>query len=135
MSDTRDELEAIRARKRDAILQRTDEPPSTDAPIEITDPAHFDEVTGSHPVVLVDFHAEWCGPCQMMAPTIDRLAGELESTFAKVDIDRHNELANAYGIRSVPTLILFVDGEPVQQLIGLQDEQSLRDVIASHSNQ
>lgn len=78
--------------------------------------------------VVVDFWAAWCGPCKMMAPVFERLAGELASRarFAKVDTDAEQGLAQRYGIRGIPTLILFRQGAEADRLTGAADAQSLR---------
>jgi thioredoxin 1 len=83
--------------------------------------------------VLVDFHAEWCGPCRMMSPVIDRLAEDpaTPALVAKVNIDEAPELATRFGITSIPTLIVFKDGRPVSTSRGTQSEASLRALIAS----
>jgi thioredoxin 1 len=81
----------------------------------------FDQVVlQSDTLVLVDFWADWCAPCKMIAPSIDELAAELDGQvkFAKVDVDSNPEIAAKYGIRGIPTLLLFKDGNPVDQLVG-----------------
>jgi thioredoxin 1 len=83
--------------------------------------------------VLVDFHAEWCGPCRMMSPVIDRLAEDpaTPALVAKVNIDQAPGLADRFGITSIPTLIVFKNGQPVATARGTQSEASLRALIAS----
>lgn len=77
--------------------------------------------------VLVDFFATWCGPCKMLAPTIDTLSKEMEGKayVYKVDIDESQDVAAAYRVSSVPTLILFKDGQPVKKTVGAQPKESL----------
>ncbi len=77
--------------------------------------------------VLVDFWAEWCGPCRMLASTIDKLAEAYEErvSFAKVNVDELPDLANRFGVRSIPTLALFREGKVVERLVGLKSYDEL----------
>ena len=98
----------------------------THQPIAVTD-ADFDAVVGRGGLVLVDFWAPWCGPCRAIAPVLEELAetyGEA-LTVAKVNVDENQEKAGAFGVRAIPTLVLFKDGAPVETLVGLQDRASL----------
>jgi thioredoxin 1 len=90
------------------------------------------DIVADHDVVLVDFYADWCGPCQMLEPTVETLAAETDATVAKVDVDANQQLAAAYSVRGVPTLILFADGEPVEKVVGLQGEDQLRALIETY---
>jgi thioredoxin 2 len=85
--------------------------------------------------VVADFWADWCGPCKVMAPAFERVAAELEPEvrFLKVDTEAERELAAQYNIRSIPTLILFKNGQVVAQRAGASDAQSLRDWISQNS--
>ncbi len=91
------------------------------------------EVVKSNVPVLVDFWATWCGPCQMIAPTIDELAGELsgKAKVGKVDVDQNPGLASQFNVQSIPTVIVFKDGKPVQTMIGAKHK---RDYVAAVSS-
>jgi thioredoxin 1 len=87
--------------------------------IEITD-ANFDEIIKSDKPLLVDFWAEWCGPCKMIGPIVEEIAGEYEgqAVIGKVDVDSNPAVAAKFGIRSIPTLLFFKDGQIVDKQVG-----------------
>ena len=95
--------------------------------IEFTD-ANFDqEVLKSDVPVLVDFWAVWCGPCKMIAPFVEELAGEYQGRVkvGKVDVDNNPNISMTYGIRSIPTLLIFRDGKIADQIIGAVPKQAM----------
>jgi thioredoxin 1 len=97
--------------------------------IELTT-ENFDS-TISEGITMVDFWAPWCGPCRMIAPIIEEIASENETgaTITKVNTDDQQELAQKYGVRSIPTILFFKDGEMVEQVIGAQSKQKFIDTI------
>ena len=91
----------------------------------------FDALLKGDKDVLVDFFATWCGPCKMFAPTFDEFAGEhSELECVKIDVDICGEIARRYGIMSIPTIILFKNGEPVKKNVGFLDIDELEDFVS-----
>lgn len=101
---------------------------------QLTESEFQGKVIDDEGVVLVDFFATWCGPCKMMAPILDEVGAEVapRANVYKVDIDQARELAMRYNVMSVPTLILFSAGQPVQQFVGVQSKDVLVRAIESH---
>lgn len=102
-------------------------------PIHLSE-EEFDKFIKSHDLVLVDFWAEWCGPCRMIAPILDEIARDYAGKLAvaKIDVDRNHGLAMRFGIMSIPTLILFKNGKPVDMMIGARPRPAIEDMIRQH---
>jgi len=96
--------------------------------VTLTDSNFDPEVIKSSTPVLVDFWAEWCGPCKMVAPILDELATEYNGKLkiGKVNIDEHQPLATQYGIRAIPTLLIFKQGQVVDQVVGLRSKKDFK---------
>jgi thioredoxin 1 len=140
MSDT-DDIERIREEKRDRLERQLDGDGGSDGtgsetpdePVHVDGPDHLADLTEAHDVVLVDFYADWCGPCQMLEPIVASLAAETAAAVAKVDVDANQRLASQYGVRGVPMLLLFADGEAVEQLVGVQQKEQLTGLIEQYA--
>jgi thioredoxin 1 len=101
--------------------------------LNVTTETFDQEVIQSDKPVLVDFWAEWCGPCHAVAPVLDRIVAERESELklVKVNIDSEHELSQRYGVASIPTMILFKDGQAVQQIVGAQPRPRIESALDS----
>lgn len=102
--------------------------------VEFTDTNFQELVLNSKKPVLVDFWATWCGPCRAIAPIIDELHNELEgkAVIGKVNIDENSDTPLTYGVRSIPTLLVFKDGEVVDKVVGNQPKSKLIELLENH---
>lgn len=99
----------------------------------VTDASFESDVIRSDTPVVVDFWAEWCGPCKMISPALEEIAQEMDGTvkIAKLNVDENQQVAMKYGVRSIPTLIMFKDGQPASQQVGAAPKGKLVDWIKS----
>ncbi len=104
---------------------------ATDSIIELTDADFEQEVINSDTPVLVDFWAPWCGPCRMLAPIVEEIAEAYSGKIkvGKLNVDNNQETTVKFGIRSIPTLILFKDGKPLDQVIGAVPKSELENLV------
>ena len=125
-----DEIEEIRKRRMDELMKGMSYP---DKPMEMTD-GNFSEIIQKYPLVVVDFWADWCMPCKMIAQVIDGLAEELSGkvVFGKVNVDQNGGTAAQFGIRSIPTLLTFKDGKLVDSMVGAVPREQIEAKIKPH---
>ncbi len=98
--------------------------------IEIKEQEFESKVLNSNKKVLVDFYANWCGPCRMLSPVVEELAREMEEVeFYKINVDDAEEVSRKYGVMSIPTLITFQDGKVVNQSVGLKSKNELKEFL------
>ena len=102
--------------------------------IELNDSNFDDEVVKSDLPVLVDFWAEWCGPCKMIAPSVEKISEEYSDKLkvGKLDVDSNPNISSIFGIRSIPTLLIFKNGSPVDQIVGAVSKEVISAKVDSH---
>jgi thioredoxin 1 len=129
-----DELDEIREKKMKEMVEKKESgSKESDSPVNGSDES-FDEIIKSNSLVMVDFWAEWCGPCKMVAPVIQTLAKEYAGKvlFLKINVDKCPNTASKFGIMSIPTLMIFKEGKAVDQIIGAVPKTLLESKLQSH---
>src|SRR3954471_17836286 len=103
-------------------------------PVAVSDNSFQAEVLDAREPVLVDFWAEWCGPCRMIAPILENIAEEYNGSLkiTKLDVDNNPQVQMKFGVQSIPTLILFKDGQPIERIIGYMPKERLLSKIKPH---
>ena len=124
------ELEHIRKKKIEEMKARMNSPKK---PIEITDNI-FDESRKKYPLLIIDCWADWCPPCKIIAPMIEKLAEEHDGkiVFGKLDVDKNRLIPTKYGIMSIPTLLVFKNGELIDKIIGAMPYETLNSKVKSY---
>lgn len=102
--------------------------------LEITDSSFQETVLNSDKPVLVDFWAAWCGPCRMLGPIIEELSTEFEgkAVIGKVDVDNNQQVSVDYGIRNIPTMLIFKNGEVVEKIVGVAPKEQIAEKLKAH---
>lgn len=127
------ELENLRNMKLKEMLEKSEKGSVSNKPIEVSD-ASFTETIRSYPLVVIDCWAEWCGPCRMIAPIIEEIARDYAGKilFGKLNVDENQEIPRRYRVMSIPTLLVFKNGQLVDQIIGAMPRQALEPRIVNH---
>lgn len=114
--------------------EQSDALPSQSEPVAVSGAAELEELLDEYPIVLIDFMAEWCGPCKIMEPILEDLAEETALTVGRVDVDESQQLAAEHNVRGVPTMELYHNGDVTDRFVGVTDGDELREKIQQLAN-
>lgn len=139
-----DELDSIRESKLEELQQRAGDQSRTEdhqqrrsgsppEPIHVDGKAELNQLVSENNIVLADFYADWCGPCKMLEPTVREIAQNTAAAVAKVDVDALPQLAQEMRVQGVPSLFLYVDGEPVERMVGVKDYGTLEALVEEYA--
>jgi thioredoxin 1 len=123
-----EELQRIREKKIQEMEERLHQPKPEDIRIQLITAANFQAMVAAHPFLVIDFWAEWCGPCRMVAPVIEELSREFGGriTFAKCNTDENPGIAGSFGISAIPTIVMIANGKVADILVGAYPKEPLR---------
>lgn len=134
-----EELERISRKKLDELVQKKNRIEEARSAPPITQPLHLTDSTfgpevARHSLMVVDFWAPWCGPCRMVGPVIEQLAGEYSGrvVFGKLNVDENPRISQAFGVQSIPTILFFKDGKPVDGVLGAVPKAYIEKKLAPH---
>jgi thioredoxin 1 len=131
MSDSQsDDIREIKRKKAEQLQSRLETP---DEPVHVEGRDHLGDVVASNDVVVVDFYADWCGPCQMLEPVLESVAADTAAAVAKVDVDRHQDIAGEFGVQGIPMLAVFAGGKQVEELVGLQEQDTFVSLVEQYA--
>jgi thioredoxin 1 len=137
--ETDPELEALRRNKvqqlRSLYKAQEERKNWPSSPVHITD-TDFQETISKYPVVLVDFWAQWCMPCKMIGPILEKMAEEFQgkAVIAKMDVDHNRATPGVFKVRGIPTLVVFKDGEPIERITGAMGRDAFRSLLSKYTS-
>ncbi|MFW5945723.1 MAG: thioredoxin [Candidatus Natronoplasma sp.] len=134
MSEAQDEdVEKIKKEMVDKMMNEKESKEYPAEPVEVTD-NNFEETIEGYPLVLVDFWAAWCGPCKMMEPVMEELAEDYQDdvVIGKMNVDKNQNIPSRFQVSSIPTLVLFKEGEVVDRIIGARGKEQLKQKFEEH---